>query len=137
MSYLLKKHLSLSILLLLLIYKPVKSDVLNIIQFSAPFIGGTLYDNYNNSKSYTERYGQYSKYFAPLDHIEVGRLHHLDLNLKYYSITKIKVGRSITGPLHPPTTWRCQSVCSSVTMTTPRARPTASMDSPLAQRSLT
>ena len=73
MSYLLKKHLSLSILLLLLIYKPVKSDVLNIIQFSAPFIGGTLYDNYNNSKSYTERYGQYSKYFAPLDHIEVGR----------------------------------------------------------------
>lgn len=76
MSYLLKKHLSLSILLLLLICKPVKSiDIIGLVQFSLPFVGGTLYDNYNNSKTYTEKYGYYSKYFPGFDWMEVGTCH--------------------------------------------------------------
>ena len=72
MSFLLKKHISLSILLLLLIYKPVNSlDLSATLNFMLPFAGGVAYDSYSNQTA-RDKYGEFSKYWGPLDHIEVG-----------------------------------------------------------------
>ena len=71
MSYLLKKHLSLSILLLLLIYKPVNAFD-GMIQFFFPFVAQGAYDNWNGRQTYVQKYGEKSRFFFDLQYIRVG-----------------------------------------------------------------
>ena len=54
-------------------------DPSSIFKFFTPFIGADLV---SDKRTYTEKYGDYSKYWAPLDHLEVGTC------MRYYSNDK-------------------------------------------------
>lgn len=78
-----KRCLKISLILALLIImktsKGIALDPLPIFKFFAPFIGADLV---SDKRTYTEKYGDYSKYWGPLDHIEVGTC------MRYYSTDK-------------------------------------------------
>lgn len=77
-----KKCLKISLILALLIVvktsKGIALDPLPILKFFSPFVFDSIT---NDNRSASEKYGKFSKYWGPLDHIEVGtcmRYHSTD-----------------------------------------------------------